>query len=98
MALPNTTGSGSGEGLSPNDRVGGGRFVLKRLLGRGSNTEVWLAQDAVASRSVALKVFPRAFLSDANLVEKFSSVVQRHRLLKHPHLATTYELVRDASF
>src|ERR1700722_17527842 len=97
MASANTTGAGSGEGLSPGDRVGGGRYILKRSLGRGSTTEVWLAQEVTASRPVALKIFPRAFLSDANLVEKFKQQAQRLRLLKHPHLAMTYELVSDAN-
>ena len=97
MALPNTTGTGSGEGLSPGDRVGGARYLLKRLLGRGVASEVWLAQDVTGARPVALKIFPRAFLADANLVEQLKQQVQRHLLLKHPHVAMIYEFVRDAN-
>ena len=70
MAIPNTSNAGLGPELSPGDRVGGGRFLLKRPLGKGTTAEVWLAQDVKGSRQVALNFFPRAFLGDANLVDR----------------------------
>jgi uncharacterized delta-60 repeat protein len=88
---------GAGGKLSSGDRVGGGHFLLKRLLGRGENSEVWLAQDIKNSRQVALKFLPPAFLSDANLIERLKQDAQRHRLLAHPNIAATYEFVRDHS-
>jgi len=98
MASSNfSSGAGAGEKLSPGDRVGGGLFLLKRLLGRGEISEVWLAQDIKNSRQVALKFLPPAFLSDANLIERLKQDAQRHRLLAHPNIAATYEFMRDHS-
>jgi serine/threonine protein kinase len=56
--------SGAGEQLSQGDRVGGGCFLLKRLLGRGEISEVWLAQDMKNSRQVALKFLPPWVLAE----------------------------------
>ncbi|HUA68812.1 MAG TPA: protein kinase, partial [Candidatus Saccharimonadales bacterium] len=89
--------SSFGDDLSPGVRFGGARYVLKRLLGRGENSEVWLAQDVRNSREVALKILPRAFLSDTNLLERLKQETQRNFLLAHPHIAATYEFVRDHS-
>jgi uncharacterized delta-60 repeat protein len=98
MAKSNfSSGAGFGEDLSPGVRVGGARFLLKRLLGRGENSEVWLAQDVKASREVALKFLPAALLSDKNVVERLKQEAQRNYLLLHPHIAATYEFVRDHS-
>ena len=98
MAKSNfSSGAGFGEELSPGVRVGGARFILKRLLGRGENSEVWLAQDVKASREVALKFLPAALLSDANVVERLKQEAQRNFLLVHPHIAATYEFVRNYS-
>jgi len=83
--------------LSPGIRVGGARYILKRLLGRGEFSEVWLAQDVKSSREVALKFLPQVFLSDANLLERLKQETRRIFLLTHPHIAATYEFARDYS-
>jgi uncharacterized delta-60 repeat protein len=95
MATTSFPGAGFGGGLSPGIRVGGARYILKRLLGRGEISEVWLAQDVKNRREVTLKFLPAALLSDANLVEKFKEETERNFLLAHRHIAATYEFVRD---
>jgi serine/threonine protein kinase len=98
MAKSNfSSGGGFGEELSPGVRVGGARYVLKRMLGRGENSEVWLAQDVKAGKEVALKFLPAALLSDANVVERLKQEAQRNFLLVHPHIASTYEFMRNFS-
>lgn len=97
MASPNTAGMGLGDTLSPGDRFGGARYLLKRLLGRGATSEVWLAQDVPASRQIAMKFFPRALLPDASLMERLKQETQRQLLLKHPHIAAAYDFVPDPS-
>jgi uncharacterized delta-60 repeat protein len=95
MNPPSPSGPGIGNSFSPGGRIGGGRYLLKRLLGRGQSSEVWLAQDVKDSKTVALKFFPAAFLSDANLIERLKQDAQRFFLLKHPHIVTTYDFIRD---
>ena len=95
MAKSIFSGTGFGDEFSPGIRVGVGRYILKRLLGHGEISEVWLAQDVKNSREVALKFLPQALLSDANLIERLKQETQRNFLLAHPHIAATYEFVRD---
>jgi len=96
MARANfSSGGNSGPALSPGLRVGGARFLLKRLVGRGETTEVWLARDVKAMRDVALKFLPPAFLSDDTLIERFKEQCQRNLRLGHPHIVSTHEFVRD---
>lgn len=95
MAKATLSGGNFGAALSPGSRTGGGRFLLKRLIGRGEFSEVWLARDVKNVKDVALKFLPQAFLQDENLLEHFQQEIRRDQLLKHPHIVPVYELVRD---
>jgi uncharacterized delta-60 repeat protein len=95
MAKTTSPAGDFGADLSPGIRVGGARFLLKRLIGRGETSEVWLARDVPAVRDVALKFLPRAFRSDENLLERLKREVQRNQPLKHPHIVATRELLLD---
>ena len=95
MAKMTSSGGNFGAALTPGSRTGGGRYVLKRLVGRGEFSELWLARDVKNVKDVALKFLPQAFLSDANLLELFQNEVARIRLLQHPHIVPVYELARD---
>src|SRR5215469_12167702 len=87
--------SGGNFGMAPGARVGGASYLLKRLVGRGEFSELWLARDVKNQKDVALKFLPRAFLSDENLLEHIRQEVRRNGLLKHPHIVPVYELVTD---
>ena len=96
MARTNpSSGANFGVALSPGLHVGGARYLLRRLVGRGEFSEVWLARDIKAVKDVALKFLPHAFLSDENLVERFEEEIRRNRLLKHPNIISICELARD---
>ncbi len=81
--------------LFPEARIGGARYILKRILGSGPITEAWLAQDAKLGLEVALKVLPAAIFQNPNLIERLKSEVGPVLDLDHPHIARTYELVQD---
>lgn len=95
MAKATSSGGNFGAALSPGSRTGGGRFLLKRLVGRGEFSELWLVRDVKNVKDVALKFLPQAFLQDENLLEHFQQEIRGNQLLKHPHIVSVYELVRD---
>jgi uncharacterized delta-60 repeat protein len=94
MAIP-ASSSGGNFGAAPGLRIGGARYLLKRLVGRGEFSELWLARDVKNEKDVALKFLPKALLQDENLLEHLRQEVRRNGLLKHPHIVSAYELVAD---
>jgi uncharacterized delta-60 repeat protein len=84
-----------GAELSPGLRVCGARYLLKRLIGRGEFSELWLARDIKNVRDMALRFLPKSFLQDANLLESVREEIRRETLLKHPHIVSIQELAFD---
>jgi len=76
-------------------RVGGAGYVLKRMVGRGGISEVWVAWDRKMEKDVALKFLPPSLLQDAHLLELVRSEVERGQKLDHPSIVRVYDFVRD---
>ena len=83
------------EATTAGSRVGGGRYLIKRVLGQGDYTQVWQARDVKAERDVALKFLPRGFPWERQLLERLDKEIRRSALLAHPGIARVYELVCD---
>jgi uncharacterized delta-60 repeat protein len=83
------------EPLVPGMRVGGGRYILRRILGRGAVSVVWLARDVKLEQEVALKVLPPSLLQDPNTVERLKGETRRNAELTHPQIVRTYDFVQD---
>jgi parallel beta-helix repeat protein len=81
-------------GHQPGDRLFG-RFVLKRLLGRGGMGVVWLAHDERLEREVALKFAPDAVRFDDAAIEELKGETRRGLDLAHPNIVKIYDFCED---
>ncbi len=84
--------SPSGGKLFAAQRVGGGRYVLQRQLGRGGMGVVWLALDERLNEPVALKFLPQEINSDSLALEDLRRETLRSRKLTHPNIVRIHDL------
>jgi eukaryotic-like serine/threonine-protein kinase len=81
------------------NRVVAGRYALTDVLGRGGMGTVWLANDQVLERKVALKEITFSIdISDEErnvLRERTMREARAAARLDHPHVATVYDVVEE---
>jgi len=86
--------TGPAPGPSP---VVPGYTVLSEL-GRGAMGAVYLArQDKLGGRPVALKVLPAGAAVSARARERFRAEANAVARLRHPHIVTVYDVVREGT-
>ncbi|MES2887619.1 MAG: HDOD domain-containing protein [Pseudomonadota bacterium] len=68
-----------------------GRFQLRRLLGEGAQSTVWLAHDPRLQREVAIKLMRPAVLDSTGGVDQWLSEARHVSQLNHPHIVPVYE-------
>ena len=68
-----------------------GRYQLLRLIGKGGMGEVWLADDPVLHRQVAIKTLPTHSLSDREFLQRFEREAQAAAALNHPHILPVHD-------
>jgi len=73
----------------------GGRYELQRRLARGGMAEVFLAQDQLLGRPVAVKVLFPEFATDPSFVERFRREAQAAANLSHPNIVGVYDWGRE---
>jgi serine/threonine protein kinase/tetratricopeptide (TPR) repeat protein len=72
------------------------RFVIKAQLGRGGMGEVFLGEDTLLKREVAIKVIRREYSQDPIFRERLLKEAQRASQLNDEHIARIYDvLVQD---
>jgi serine/threonine protein kinase len=74
-------------------KIGGARYVLKRKLGQGRYTEVWLARDVKWERDITLKFLPHQFLEDGAILDQLDTEVRRSAQLAHPAIARVFQFI-----
>lgn len=76
--------------------MAGMRYQLKRKLGQGRFSEVWLAWDRQWEHDVALKLLPQWLRQERDFVEELRQRVTRTRQLSQPAIARVLGLVQDS--
>jgi tRNA A-37 threonylcarbamoyl transferase component Bud32 len=72
-----------------------GRFSIRKLLGCGAMGEVYLAQDTVLKRHVALKRISSVYRNDEFYRQRFIKEAERASQLSDPHIAGVYDLLEE---
>jgi len=76
------------------DRIGqvlGGRYRLLAPIGTGASATVYLAEDVVLRRRVAVKVLHDALAGDASFLQRFQAEARSAAALNHPHIMAVHD-------
>ena len=82
----------------PEDLIGKkfGRYVIASLLGHGGMSAVYLAEDPMIGRKVALKVLLRS--CDAEFMQRFYQEIRITARLKHPNIVALHDAGEQDGF
>ena len=83
--------------MSSPPRTIGGRYVLRRQIGQGGMGAVWLADDEVLGREVAVKrigLFPGGSSPDLMRAQREAKLAAK---LNHPHVVAVFDFVSEGT-
>lgn len=72
-----------------------GRYALAQSIGKGGMAEVFLAQDQLLDRPVAVKRLAAEHAADASFVERFRREAQAAAKLTHPNIVGVYDYFEE---
>ena len=74
-----------------NQRSDEGRYVLKRVIGKGGMGEVWLGANQDLGKDVAIKILKPDENSDPMILQRFEQEVHATSRLNHPHIVRIFD-------
>ena len=77
-------------GLASSTKLG--PYEIQEALGAGGMGEVYRARDTRLQRTVAIKILPESFASDADRLERFQQEARILSALNHPNLMAIYDV------
>jgi len=89
--LPSARGGGRSMSAVEAGTVVDGRYRVLHRLGSGGMADVYLAQDALLGRQVALKLLHHRFAEDQEFVERFRREASSAAGLSHPNVVSVYD-------
>jgi len=78
----------------PHEQIGQCRLL--RRLGRGGMGEVWLAEDTMLKREVAVKLLPESVSDNQRNVQRFLREARSAAKLNHPNVVMVYQVGEHA--
>ncbi|HEX6125028.1 MAG TPA: protein kinase [Pyrinomonadaceae bacterium] len=72
-----------------------GHYRIERLLGEGGMGKVYLADDMLLSRKVALKILPPSLIEHHDRLKRFKQEAKAASALNHPNILTIHEFGTD---
>ncbi|WP_312859636.1 Stk1 family PASTA domain-containing Ser/Thr kinase [Peribacillus huizhouensis] len=69
-----------------------GRYKLLEMIGGGGMANVYLAQDMILEREVALKILRMDFNNDEEFIKRFNREAQSATSLTHPNIVSIYDV------
>src|SRR4051812_25957906 len=73
-----------------------GAYEIVSAIGAGGMGEVYRARDTRLDRSVAIKILPTEFSTDARLKLRFEREAKTISQLNHPNICTVYDVGHDS--
>src|ERR671939_2129842 len=68
-----------------------GRYRIVRRLGSGGMATVYLAEDEVLGRRVAIKILNERYANDEQFIERFRREAKSAAALSHPNIVSIYD-------
>lgn len=73
------------------DTIIGGRYTIESLIATGGMGQVWMANDSVLDRRVAIKILKAEFSADRNFLTRFREEARTTARLNHPNIVSVYD-------
>lgn len=68
------------------------RYLIKKKIGGGGMANVYLADDTILDREVAIKVLRLEYANDAEFIARFDREAQAASSLSHPNIVNIYDV------